>query len=578
MTTARGVDLEIQFIDPPGELVEGERLRFRVLKKGLIGQGQSVEIHQLDFLFSPNPWGRVTATDDPYVGLLTVVELVEDEDVYAQPDYSIQAVLKASGATVLRPRRRSKIATRRARLELIFLYGYQGRFERYDPLGAKQPIDPERSFRLESKDQRIVVENGRIFLEADSLSGLYTRIECKLPDDEVVSLDLATLIESRAAWAPSEPTMHPRYEEKLAEQEAAEARPALVDMRVPTGVAAELAEHEQAEHIRGAESVVPLQFEFIDTPGDLLPDEEIRFQVRLDESFLAIRHLQFHFTPYVWASVDATADPRVGLLRVLDLPRGEDIYERPELGVEASLRAAGGQSVRSRREARLVPGQVEVELVFYRGHSGSYELFNPVTAARPVDPEESFLLSQERARITTRDAKLFLTCDRMADLPGLLDVTLPNGEQLQLDLQTRIETGAIWNKEQDQPTAVSRPMQRPAPVTPGEEPEGPELRALRERIRQLKNFINSFQSRRAQPDETTTKRIKDRISARVKQTRDALRSYEGKAQRELLRAFQNALESIPDYLRAKGGEVAEAEAEVKAAEAEAKAEASAEQG
>jgi hypothetical protein len=74
-------------------------------------------------------------------------------------------------------------------------------------------------------------------------------------------------------------------------------------------------------------------------------------------------------------------------------------------------------------------------------------------------------------------------------------------------------------------------------------------RALRERIKHLKTFILSFQTRRAQPDADTAAQIRERITSRVKQTKDVLKQYQGAREAEFLHLFQDALDQIPDYLR-----------------------------
>lgn len=541
------VPLNIQFIDPPGDLDVGEKLRFRVVKQGAVGQGLNIEIQQLDFLFQPIMWGQVENTDDPFVGLLRVVELIETSDVYAQPDYSISAVLKARGGTILKPRRQSRMSPRRIEVELIFLHGYPGNYERYDPLTSEQALDPDRAFRLASDTQKIVVRDGRIFLECETLGDLLTRVDCKLPNGELVSCDIGTLIESGAAWQPSEPGLYASYESRQAQQNNAQPSVISRDARIPETDFQSLLEIPEGSRII-EDPAVPLTIDFVDPPGDLVPGEEIRFKVRLEDQLLEIRHLHFEFHPIVWATFEATGDPRIGLLRVLELPRPIDIYQRTEYRFDVSLKARGSAPVRPRRYTRLIPGQIEVELVFFRGHGSQYELFNPLTAQRRLDIEHAFTLNSDRLRMVARENRVYLQCDRLSDLRTQFDVTLPNGEQLHLDLNSRIESGTLWNENKDVYTQSAAPAPKKIPRM-DESKEGIEERSLRDRIRLLKSFIVSFHTRKTQPDAATTEKIRNRISARVKQTRDALRQYQGPAQQEFLRLFQNAIDSIPDYLR-----------------------------
>jgi hypothetical protein len=546
-SSAGNVPLSIEFIDPPGDLDVGEKLRFRVVSQGAVGQGHNIEVQQLDFLFNPIMWGQVEATDDPDVGLLRVIELIETSDIYAQPDYSISAVLKARGATVLKPKRLSRMAPRRVEIELIFLHGYGGNFERYDPLTGVQPLDPARAFRLDSDTQQVVIRNGRVFLQSESLGDLVTRVDCKLPNGETVSCDIGTLIESGAAWQSSEPGLYAQYEQKLASQHNNLLSTACKAVRIPDEDFHALVELPEAARII-QEPPVPLTIDFIDSPGDLAPGEEIRFKVRLDEQLLDMRHLHVEFHPIVWATFEPTGDPRIGCLRVLDLPRPVDIYERPEYRLDISLRAHGSVPLRPRRYTRLITGPVEVELVFFRGHGSQFELFNPLTAQRKLDITHAFRLSTDRHRMIEREGRIYLQCDRILDMKTQIDVTLPNGENLQLDLNSRIESGTLWNENKEVYTQSTTQTPKRAPAMP-ETPEGAEERLLRDRIRLLKAFILSFHSRKGQPDSPTTEKIRSRIYARVKQTRNALRQYQGPAEQDFLRLFQLAIESIPDYLR-----------------------------
>lgn len=551
-----GVPLEIQFIDTPGELIIGEKIRFRVLKKGSVGQGQNVEIAQLDFIFQPIMWGQVETTEDPYVGLLRIVELVESPDVYAEPDYAISASLKArSIATILKAVRQSRMATRRVEVELIFLRGYPGAYERYDPLAAEQALDVARAFRLQSDNQQVQVRDGRIYLQCENLSDLYSKVECRLPNSETVSCDFATLIDSGAAWKSTEPTLYPRYEQRQRQQGVVNSSTITHNVRVTEAtfraMTAPTAEGETNNPII-EDPEVPLEIEFLDVVGDLVPGEELRFKVRLEDQYLEIRHLRFEFHPVTWASFEPTADPRVGRLCVLELPRPADVYDRPEFRIDAYLRARGSSSLRPRRYGRLIPGQAEVELVFYRGHTGAFEHFNPLTAVQGLDVNEAFKLSSDRHRVVTRENRIYLQCDRLADLKTKVGVTMPNGEQLTLDLKSRLDSGALWNKEEESIEAQAKPKYKPSHKKPL---EGAEERALRDRIKQLRSFITSFRSPHV-PDSDTAEKIRQRILARIKQTRDIMRSYKGAAAGDLLREMKATLELIPPYLRITSPEAA----------------------
>jgi hypothetical protein len=547
MSSDGNVSLQIQFIDPPGDLDVGEKLRFRVIKEGAAGQGLNIEVQQLDFLFNPIMWGQVETTDDPYVGLLRVVELIETNDVYAQPDYAISAVLKARGATVLKPKRQSRMSPRRVEVELIFLHGYPGNYEHYDPLTALQKLEPDHAFRLGSETQQIIVRDGRMFLQSESLGDLVTRVDCKLPNGELISCDIGTLIESGAAWQQTEPGLYAQYEQRMAQQTSINPSVLSRSVRVPEPDYQALIETPAGARFL-EEPTVPLTIDFVDAPGDLVPGEEIRFKVRLEDQLLEMRHLHFEFHPIVWATFESTGDPRIGRLRILDLPRPKDIYERAEYRIEVSLKARGSAPVRPRRYTRLITGQVEVELVFFRGHGVQFELFNPLTAQRKLDIEQGFHLTTDRHRMIEREKRIYLQCDRLADLRTCIDVTLPNGENLQLDLNSRIDSGTLWNEAKEVYTQSSSPAPKRIPKLDNSK-DGAEERSLRDRLRLLRSFVVSFHSRGKQPDDDTTDKIRNRISARVKQTRDALRQYQGPAQQEFLRLFQLAIEAIPDYLR-----------------------------
>lgn len=553
------VALDIEFLDPPGDLDTGEEYRFRVIKRGAAAHNQHVEISQLDFVLRPNTWGHVEATDDPYVAVLKVVELVDSRDIYELPDYSIAAMLKAQGARVLRPKRQSRMAARRVEVELLFLHGYPGHFERFDPWRGIQPSDPQRSFKLASDKQQIVVRDGKIFLQCESLEDLRTCLECKMPGGEVVSCDLEAQLESGAAWQNSEPYGFPSYEEQRQQQpefqRTRDSRPVRLDSARLEDLRSHWPDTEVVE-----ERPFDLEIDYLDPIGDMVPGEEVRFQVRFADQVLDVDRLHIEFQPVLWAALEDTGDPQIGRLRILELPRPADIYERPEYWLNVSLRAFGQSSVSPRRMIRLIPGEVFLELLFYRGHADVFELFNPLTAKRPLNLREGTRVSHERGRFVNREDQLYLHFDRLCDMPSVSEVSLPNGETMRLVLDSQIQNGtlsrsvqAVQAETQRKPAPRSKPPNAaPKPCNFVEQDQDDQTDdRVRQRLRQLRVFIVSFQTKKSRPSAEQVAQIRQRISAQVKQTRDRLELYKGPKQQEFWQAFEDCLKLIPEALKDK---------------------------
>src|SRR5208282_5747344 len=86
--------LEIELLDPIDDMEVGNVYRFQVLQRAARGEKHQIPIETLDFTFAPIPWGKVVPTDDPGLGTIQVVQVVNQDDVFLATHYSVEAALR----------------------------------------------------------------------------------------------------------------------------------------------------------------------------------------------------------------------------------------------------------------------------------------------------------------------------------------------------------------------------------------------------------------------------------------------------------------------------------------------------
>ncbi len=180
--------LEIEFLDGPPAMDLGEQARLRVVQQGAAG-AFTVQIDRVGFTFDPIPWGRVTPTADPGIGLLEVVELVDDTELLA-PHYSIRAHLTEQAGQTLASGRRIRLVPQALEVELAFEVGREGSWRRFAPSDLPTPLDWSRARVGDAATQSLYLRDGRPYLRVSPPSALPAQVEVTFPNGEVARLIL----------------------------------------------------------------------------------------------------------------------------------------------------------------------------------------------------------------------------------------------------------------------------------------------------------------------------------------------------------------------------------------------------
>ena len=191
--------LEIEFLDGRPVMEVGQRTRLRVLQQDAAGRKNAMRLEQVAFSFSPVTWGRVERTNDPAIGLLEVVEVVEPDDLLLAPVYRIEASLTNYSEQTIQPERRVRLIATAVEVELGFEVGFGDKWRRFETQQLKRPIDWSRARTDDSARSELVVREGRPYLRLRSLEDLPAQVTISFPNGEAATLRLEGRL---GAWEP----------------------------------------------------------------------------------------------------------------------------------------------------------------------------------------------------------------------------------------------------------------------------------------------------------------------------------------------------------------------------------------
>lgn len=191
--------LEIEFLDGRPVMEVGQRTRLRVLQQDAAGRKNAMRLEQVAFSFSPVTWGRVERTNDPAIGLLEVVEVVEPDDLLLAPVYRIEASLTNYSEQTIQPERRVRLIATAVEVELGFEVGFGDKWRRFETQQLKRPIDWSRARTDDPARSELVVREGHPYLRLRSLQDLPAQVTISFPNGEAATLRLEGRL---GAWEP----------------------------------------------------------------------------------------------------------------------------------------------------------------------------------------------------------------------------------------------------------------------------------------------------------------------------------------------------------------------------------------
>lgn len=196
--------LEIEFLDGPPLMEIGSKRRVRVVHEYLDPEDRKpVALERVQFEFKPLEWGRITATDDPAVGTLEVIEIIESSDPLLSPSYSIQAFLSAQGrAQLFKPERMIRIVPTALEIELAFEVGRESKWTRFGPSDLSQPIDWDEAAVGDPETQTLFLRDDKPFLRVEPVEGFPFQVEITFPNGETASLQIDGDFAASQAKAP----------------------------------------------------------------------------------------------------------------------------------------------------------------------------------------------------------------------------------------------------------------------------------------------------------------------------------------------------------------------------------------
>lgn len=295
---------------------------------------------------------------------------------------------------------------------------------------------------------------------------------------------------------------------------------------------------------------LPLEIDFLDPVDDVEIGRVFRFQVlqrnaRGAREPVSIEDLEFSFTPMVWGTVLPSEDRAVGVIRVIEVVEPEDVFLAPHYSVHARYKRGADRTLAPKRKIRMSAISVEIELGFAVGLEGKWKSFQPLSLPRPVDLSTAKVSEPASQKLLVRDGKVFLRIEHLDSVPVDLGLTFPNGETAALRVDGSLRSVPLEVDER------GRYGGRGAPALPaGSAPEDAATTECREKLHELRIYIESFGGPKRRPkDQATIEGIRRRISERTAAVKQLLMGYSGPAQEQLLTMFKAAMDLIPDYLR-----------------------------
>ena len=196
------MELDIEFLDGPPSMEVGHQTRVRVVQGDSVGGTTPVSLARVQFKFQPLDWGRVQPTDDPGIGVLEVIQVLESDDPLLAPAYSLQAFLTTQAKRTFQQERMVRLVPTALEIELAFEVGRKGRWVRFGPHDLSKPIDWSLAKVGDPETQSLFLREGRPFLRVSPVEGFPLHVEIAFPNGETASLEIEGQISASTAKAP----------------------------------------------------------------------------------------------------------------------------------------------------------------------------------------------------------------------------------------------------------------------------------------------------------------------------------------------------------------------------------------
>ncbi len=180
--------LEIEFLDPIDDIEVGHKYRFQVLQRNARGEKHQMSIDTLDFTFAPIPWGRVVQGDDKGTATIEVIQIVDPEDVFLAPHYSVEAQLRPRALRTLAPKKRIRMSAVAVEIELGFATGLEGKWKAFAPFSLPRPVDLGTAKHSDPVNHKLLVRDGKVFLRVEHLDDIPAELSLLFPNGETSAL------------------------------------------------------------------------------------------------------------------------------------------------------------------------------------------------------------------------------------------------------------------------------------------------------------------------------------------------------------------------------------------------------
>lgn len=188
MADEQPLPLEIEFLDPIDDIEVGHKYRFQVLQRNARGEKHQIPIDTLDFTFAPIPWGKVVAGGDAGMATIEVIQIVDPEDVFLAPHYSVEAQLRPHAIRTLAPKKRIRMTALAVEIELGFATGLEGKWKSFAPFSLPRPVDLGTAKHSDPSNHKLLVRDGKVFLRVEHLDDLPAELTLTFPNGETTGL------------------------------------------------------------------------------------------------------------------------------------------------------------------------------------------------------------------------------------------------------------------------------------------------------------------------------------------------------------------------------------------------------
>jgi hypothetical protein len=231
MADDQPLPLEIEFLDPIEDIEVGNVYRFQVLQRTARGEKHQLPIDTLDYSFAPIPWGKVATTNDAGLGTIQVVQVVNPEDVFLAPHYSVEATIRPHAVRTLAPKKRIRMSAVAFEIELGFATGLEGKWKSFQPFSLPRPVDLGTAKLSDPANHKIVTRDGKVFLRVEHLEDLPAEIALTFPNGETAALKIEGSLRGTAVDPNARTRTQVGPAEAAEDAETAACRAELVELR-----------------------------------------------------------------------------------------------------------------------------------------------------------------------------------------------------------------------------------------------------------------------------------------------------------------------------------------------------------